>query len=317
MLRLHFLNVGKGSSTIVEFPFERRVGIVDIDDSQSLREEDLEAIAELVGKSREYDLYKSSRRLLEARRIVLGAYRIELCDPVEYYKQNIGNRNIFRFILTHPDMDHMSGLKRLYDEVGFTNLWDTDNDKEVDDDSWESSPFRKEDWDLYQKLRQSTGNPKCIGPQRGDVNKYWDEDKIEVLSPSQRLIEMANNSNNYHHLSYVLKITHAGWNVLLGGDASVESWEDILENCGKEKLKADILLAPHHGSKNNFHKDAMEAVSPKLVIISVHVGKDYAYDEYARLKSQPKVLSTKWWGNIIVTIEESGKCTYDSQFDRG
>lgn len=211
----------------------------------------------------------------------------------------------------------MAGLKRLYDEVGLTNFWDTDNDKEIDEDSWEDSLYRKEDWDLYQKLRRSTGSPKCIRPQRGDLNKYWNEDKIEILSPTPNLVKLANDNDEYNHLSYVLKITYAGSSVLLGGDATVEAWQDILENYGKEKLKADILLAPHHGSKNNFHKEAMEAVSPKLVIVSVHVGKDYAYDEYARLKSQPKILSTKWWGNLVVTINDKGEWKYDPQFDRG
>jgi beta-lactamase superfamily II metal-dependent hydrolase len=317
MLRVHFLNVGKGSCTIIEFP-SGRVGMVDIDDSRSFKDEDLDNIAQLVGSGPEYQSYKSHGMLAEARRVVEEAYQnqISLCDPVQYYLAKVGSKRLFRFILTHPDMDHMSGLARLKREIGMDNFWDTNSNKEIDDESWEDSPYRKEDWDCYQSLRKSEADPKCIRPQRGDVDKYWNEDSIEILSPGPKLVALANETDEFNHISYVLRISYGERRVLLGGDASVKAWEDILRSCGKYKLKADILLAPHHGSKQNFHKEAMEAVSPKLVIVSVHVGQDYAYDEYRQLSSNPTVLSTKWWGNIVVTIQDDGKCTYTTQIKR-
>ena len=53
----------------------------------------------------------------------------ELSDPVEYLEQVYPGKQLFRFILTHPDLDHMRGLKRLREKVGFTNFWDVKHDK--------------------------------------------------------------------------------------------------------------------------------------------------------------------------------------------
>src|ERR1700730_15698462 len=33
----------------------------------------------------------------------------ELTDPIEFLKQEYEGRRLFRFILTHPDLDHMRG----------------------------------------------------------------------------------------------------------------------------------------------------------------------------------------------------------------
>ena len=267
MVKFHFLNVGKGSCTIVEFA-SGRVGVVDIDDSEM--------------------------------------------DPVEYYKKHIGEK-AWRFILTHPDMDHMTGLRRFFQEIGATNFWDTPNEKCIGDDEWEGSPYRQEDWEWYQEMRERTENPKCIRPMRGELAQYWREDGVEILAPSQSLVDLANRTEEYNHLSYVLKVSYAGCSVLLGGDASIKAWDDILESCGAEALKADVLLAPHHGSKTSFHKDAMEAVAPSLVIVSVERGQDYAYDEYRRLASRPTVLATKRVGNVIVKITKDGRWTYSTE----
>ena len=284
MVKCHFLNVGKGSCTIVEFA-SGRVGVVDIDDSQSFSDNEA------------------------------GGRNVKPCDPIEYYKDHVG-RPAWRFILTHPDMDHMSGLRRFYREIGSTVFWDTPNHKHISDEEWEGSPYRREDWDWYQEVRQREENPKCIRPMRGELAQYWREDGVEILAPSQELAELADRSGEYNHTSYVLKINYAGSSVLLGGDASVEVWEDILQACGAKALKADILLAPHHGSKANFHKDAMEAVAPKLVVVSVQVGKDYAYEDYRRLSSSPTVLATKWVGNVVVKISQGGHWTVATEYER-
>src|SRR4051794_35460704 len=55
-------------------------------------------------------------------------------NPIEYLRK-IGVSSIFRFILTHPDMDHMGGIKDLFTEFSPANLWDTANTKEIEESS--------------------------------------------------------------------------------------------------------------------------------------------------------------------------------------
>ena len=50
-------------------------------------------------------------------------------NPVEYIKR-WHMSDIFRYIQTHPDMDHMDGLKNLANSKLIINFWDTTNTKE-------------------------------------------------------------------------------------------------------------------------------------------------------------------------------------------
>ena len=267
MLVIHFLNVGKGNCTIIEHP-SGRISIIDIDNSR----------------------IKSNER--------------KLTDPIRYVKR-VNKASVFRFVLTHPDMDHMSGLSGLSNITEIINFWDTENNKTIENSSWDESPYDRRDWEKYRSFKNKKENPKYIINYRRDEDLYWKDDNITILSPSHNLIKKANEAEDYNHLSYVLMQEHKGIRILFGGDASAEAWEEILDECGKSRLKADILLAPHHGSKNNIYKPALEAISPDYVIVSVAEGVDYAYDFYKNLVKK-KVFSTKDKGNIILEVDDYG-----------
>jgi competence protein ComEC len=277
MLKVHFLYVGKGNCTIIEHPTER-ISMIDIN-----------------------DFFKSSDDK-------------DLTDPVKYFQTEFSDKGIFRFVLTHPDLDHMSGLNDLANAVSITNFWDTNNNKTIDEDSWEDSPYDKSDWDKYQKLRKSTENPKCLCLYRDGKGDYWTEDGISILSPTPELVDVSNkapetDSQKYHHLSYVLMLEYKEKRILFGGDASIDVWDDILESCGSASLKADVFFAPHHGSPNNVNKEVFKKISPDYVVISVAEGVDYDYDYYHELAGK-KVYSTKHYGTIVFTIKDDG--TFDT-----
>ncbi|MBA7492724.1 hypothetical protein ES702_03274 [subsurface metagenome] len=275
MLTVHFLNVGKGNCTIIDFPSER-LSMIDIDNSRISGDEE------------------------------------NLTDPIEYLQNKYANPSLFRFILTHPDMDHMSGLDELADNVFIRNFWDTKHNKTFSEEDWKGSPYNPKDWERYLKFRESSEDPKCVRLYRGQTSECcWTQDNVEILSPSSSLVQLSTNASEgdpekYNHLSYVLMVKYAGRKVLLSGDASVDVWEDILDKCGAESLKSDIFLAPHHGSKNNIHNDGFKAIAPDYVIISVVRGVEYDYDYYNQL-AKKRVLSTKHYGTIMVEIKENGE----------
>ena len=51
-------------------------------------------------------------------------------NPIEYLN-NINCNYIFRYIQTHPDMDHMDGIKDLFDSFEVVNFWDTDSQQNI------------------------------------------------------------------------------------------------------------------------------------------------------------------------------------------
>ena len=134
MASVHFLNVAPGDCTIIRHT-SGHVTMVDICDGNT---ESKVKKAKLTGTTRIKPL---------------GNFR--MCEyptnPIQYLK-GLGISRIFRFILTHPDMDHMDGLKALFDEIRITNFWDT-GVKRDSPEFGEESPYDEADWDCYENLR--------------------------------------------------------------------------------------------------------------------------------------------------------------------
>ncbi|MEG8946424.1 ComEC/Rec2 family competence protein [Rosettibacter firmus] len=235
-----------------------------------------------------------------------------LTNPIDYINQHFSNKEIFRFILTHPDMDHMSGIKSLFTKKYVRNFWDVPNNK-PDPENWDQSPYDKNDWDFYQNLRAGKiSNKTIVRPLRDQTAECcWVQDGIKILSPNKELIDEAEKNEEYDHLSYVLQITYNEIKVMLTGDATKNALDDIVRNYNRNDLKSSILLAPGHGSKNHVSKDFLDAVDPKLIIVSVAEGIDYDYDTY---KNYGTVLSTKYYGNVRLKIKDNGKIFFRTQF---
>src|SRR6266496_3429473 len=284
MLTLHFLNVGHGDCTFVELP-SARLMMIDINNSTSLPESDVLALAEHEGVSLARFMAKGA--YFQARSWE-DYYESLLVDPHDYYVDHFSGRSVFRYIQTHPDMDHMGGLHRFFwqEEVTLENFWDVEHNKTKDEDDFANSPYAYVDWLVYRLLRDGTGpnnsTHKVIHNLRGDNGHYWSDDSIEVLSPTTELISACNTSENYNNCSYVLKLTYAGRTVILPGDAERPAWTSMLEDLGEDAMKCDVFKAAHHGRESGYDEDAVSAMSPDIVICSV--GKKPstdASDEYA------------------------------------
>lgn len=267
MLKIHFINVGKGNCTIIDFP-SGRLTVIDTDNSRNSDENDL-------------------------------------TDPIDYIKEKFPNRDIFRLIITHPDMDHLSGMEEIDTNFSIINFWDTENNKKMSDKELDDSSYDKEDWKTYQKYRISETSPKALFLYRNGTGDYWNGDGIKILSPSKSLVKKANESGEYNHLSYVLSVNYNGYKILIGGDATIAAWNEIEEELGSSILKADLFLAPHHGSKHNINKEVFKHIDPDYVVVSVIRGVDYDYNYYSTL-AKKRVLSTKYYGNITFHINNKG-----------
>jgi competence protein ComEC len=94
---------------------------------------------------------------------------------------------------------------------------------------------------------------------KAGLSWVWDNVSFTLLSPQQAFV--SDNDN-----SCVLKILSEQGAVLLTSDieAAAESW--LVETYGN-KLKADVLIAPHHGSKTSSSAGFLQAVHPEYVLI--------------------------------------------------
>jgi competence protein ComEC len=246
-----------------------------------------------------------------------------LNPPVDYFQENIadGGVGVWRFILTHPDMDHLSGLEDLDDGAGITEFWDTFHEKTLsaDQDHWPER-FDAGDWKRYEKIRHYETNHHYINPTKGIKTSTWKEDDIDILHPSSAYIIQKNRENEnrsegeYNDLSYVLKANTPAGGILLPGDLEGEdAWKRLLEYAGDELEDVRVLKAAHHGRKNGFYPEAVRRMDPDYVIVSV--GKKDEHDaqpDYNRILSDDtEIYSTRQHGRIKVTVTEDGKLTLD------
>jgi len=290
-LRIHFLNVGRGDCTIIEFP-SGRVGMVDV---CNLKDLDTDTWTE--GHLRYLSLPDKIAYFCP-----IGS---KLTDPLEYYSKHIGEHvDIFRLIITHPNMDHMSGLSLLYDQKKILNFWHIGlDDFNLANTNWNDAPYDKKDWEIYKELRASKELPKNIRNMRGDRRHYWTEDNIEILSPTEELIKAALDTDNPNIASIVLKITYCGKSIILGGDATADqSWPDIYENCDLSGVS--ILKASHHGRKSGYHWPSIKKMSPYLTITSVPGTQHDATENYRRYSQY--TASLRDTGSFYIEIDHWG-----------
>ena len=99
----------------------------------------------------------------------------------------------------------------------------------------------------------------CREDQRWD----WDGVEFEVLGPPHGA--RSDNNNN----SCVLRIGTRSWQILIPGDIEKEAEEELLQRLGPAALAADVLVAPHHGSRTSSGRAFIAAVDPSHVIFSV------------------------------------------------
>lgn len=205
-------------------------------------------------------------------------------DPIAFMN-NLGIKDIFRFVLTHPDMDHMDGIERLFKAFSVGNFWDTDNNKKMDSDSdW--GQYKESDWEFYQSIRKSTENPKALQFLAGDEKEYFNKpnggDGLYILGPSQELVDDANESEDYNNLSYVLLYKTHGKKIIFGGDSEDKEWDFILENYEDEVKNVDVLFAPHHGRKSGGNDDYLDVLNPKLSLLGNASSQDLDYAAFNR-----------------------------------
>lgn len=304
--KIHFLNVGHGDCTIIEHA-SGRITMIDINNSKSLPEDDEVALAEQLGIS----LSHFRHATLETKSWE-QYYESLLDDPREYWRAHFPGRSLFRYIQTHPDMDHMSGLASLFwgEKVELENFWDYMHAKTHTETDFDNCPYDWNDWLAYLVLRKGVhGNDsahKVVSLRRNDTGNYWTEDGLTVLGPTQDLIDYCDRIEKYNNSSYVLRLDYGGRRVILPGDAEKPAWDSIEAAYDESELTCDILKAAHHGRESGYSESAVDAMAPGLVICSVGKKPDTdASDEYRSHGAQ--VLSTRYHGTITVQIWADGE----------
>lgn len=140
---------------------------------------------------------------------------------------------------------------------------------------------------------------------------YSKDFQFELFSPHAEDMTSSNNC------SLVCKIIErsSGKSYLVTGDTENTRWQSIVRIFGKS-IAADVLDAPHHGSKNGISVEAMALIKPHTVLISAGVGNQYGHPDAEALTlfraHSQKQYATCWGdGQSLKTVADaSGIATY-------
>lgn len=267
MATVHFLNVKQGDCSVIRHNSER-ITVIDVCNA----------------KPADVQAETSNAMTEQLERGISGNFQQKKhpVNPISYLRDH-GIDSIFRYIQTHPDMDHMDGIKALFDEFQPLNFWDTDNTKEIEDSSWENSPYNEEDWKFYKNLRDTKPgeDPRRLALLAGAQGQFWnslDGDNLHILAPTQELIDSANETDqDYNDCSYVLLYRIGSNRIVFGGDSHDDTWTHILENYQDDVANIDLLIAPHHGRDSGRSYEFLDTLKPTLTFFGNARSEHLAY----------------------------------------
>jgi competence protein ComEC len=291
MAKVHLLTVGVGDCTIIEHN-SGHVSMIDICGGNRLIKE-------------------AEARLIEMLESPRGNYAMckKPTNPIEYLT-SLGVTSLFRFILSHPDMDHLDGFNNLLDEIPIYNFWDSGARKEKPD--FEGSPYDEKDWDRYVKVRDGNeAGITVVTPKAGSRFKYANKkedgsnggDALYIAAPSSRMISDANESQVFNDASYIISYWSSGGRLVFPGDAHDGSWEYAIENHKDDIENCSFLLAPHHGRKSDRDFGYLNTVKPRASLLGCAPSKDLAYHAW---KNRDLYYYTQnQTGNTVLEIEDN------------
>lgn len=246
----------------------------------------------------------SARKLAALLRALVDAGRLEL------------HPELFAIVVaTHPHQDHIGGMARFLDAF-----------EQQIDELWEPGYFHPSG--AYKEMMRALEDNEIRHTQpAAGMTRFLSGVKATVLSPGVSLrhrfdsygIEINNSSISLKLDFPAMRVVEEGENrrlrkpspqsLVLGGDAQTLSWSQVLvdfpqlgpdrtpvnEALGKARglvpLRAKVFKVPHHGSKHGLSLELVEAIDPKLSIVSsVGGGGRYAFPHRVAVEALREAL---------------------------
>jgi len=284
MPSVHFLNVGEGDCTIIQHG-STRCTVVDICAGNTTGNMLLKTLLEIAGNFRRCD-YPT--------------------NPIDYLR-SIGVTSVFRFIPTHPEMDHLDGFNALVDAFNIVNMWDSGVRREKP--PFNGGKYKEVDWDRFVGIRdgQKDGT-NTVRAHAGDRFKFANEttknpgdfDALYILAPSEELVNAANEDGDVNDASFVILYCTTAGKILMPGDAHDATWKYVLDNYEAAVKDCKVLMAPHHGRHSNRSFDFLDVVKPRVTLFGCAPSEHLAYDAWNK-RNLYKITNNQA-GDIILDI---------------
>ena len=200
------------------------------------------------------------------------------------YLRAAGVRRLDAMIVSHDDNDHSGGALSVLQALPV---------------AWFASSLSAD----HAIAMAATRSRPCNAGERWE----WDGVLFEFLHPQARANEGDDQAKD-NDRSCVLKIVSRYGSVLLPGDIEKHSELQMLRS--PDRLRADLLIAPHHGSRTSSTLEFVRAVAPAYTVFSVGYRNRFGHPHPAvnarYRQAGSRVFRTDFSGALLVDIGAAG-----------
>lgn len=197
------------------------------------------------------------------------------------YLRGEGIDQLDAMVVSHADSDHSGGAQSIT--------------KTIDVKSTLSSLHSS-----HPLLQHLPNHVRC----HGEMAWNWDDIAFEMLHPANEVYDNVTGKTNDR--SCVLKITSRHGSILLPSDIGVKEETALLQH-SVDKLSANVLVAPHHGSNSSSSLAFVQAINAELTIFPVGYRSRYnhphptIWQRYQQYHGEnERLLRSDWHGAIIM-----------------
>lgn len=238
---LHAIDIGQGTAALVELP----CGAVLIDTGGE--------------KNDQFDSWPALRDYLD-----------------EFFQRRRDlDRTFDLLVVTHPHIDHTRNLEAVLERYEVENIVDNgaaegDIGVKPQNEMHEWLERRGKEIGHRDVLAADVEPPGMTGPvidPIGGCERSQIDPVLTALWGGEEELEVGNDPNNN---SVVLRVEFGSTSLLLAGDVERLAIAKLTKRFRKhpEVLDADVFLVPHHGSRNSTSEHFIEAVTPKVAVIT-------------------------------------------------
>lgn len=199
-------------------------------------------------------------------------------DLLEFLKIQGKDKGCSRFISTHPDHDHIMGLKYLDEQLPINNFYCVANNATKSDET--------DDFKHYRELRDGTKAFKiskdCTRKWMNQSNNERGGAGIQILWPNvnntdfKAALTATMNGDSPNNISPIIMYCVGEISFLWMGDLETGFMELIKDDVDWPDI--DILFAPHHGrDSGKIPMDILNAIDPSIIIIGEAPSRNLNY----------------------------------------
>ena len=219
----------------------------------------------------------------DGKTMLIDAGTTDQGEGVVAYLRGLGHDSLDVLVASHPDADHIGGLRYPLREMPVGAVW---------------APDASKDTYAYEKFLEAVdGQHLTIDEaESGKTILEGPGYTVELIGPDMSRQHEGSDANSY---STIIRVTFGDTVFLFTGDA----YKDQIDRA--QQTPVDVLKVAHHGSYSGTDERLIQQLDPALAVIQYAADNDYGYphDEVREALADVPTYGTGQNGTVVVASD--------------